>query len=156
MRPRVQTPISTPNPNHLNHIHRGSQECRTASQPQPDTLPPLLGSTRSPRVSLWQLELQLYGACAHVPEHAAVSQVCSAQNVLCFPVGQSTNSPSQTDQLQHSQQARHAPRACLYRAQLITPRTFSFPNQGPSSPAGLSALLILSILDTGRIRGCGV
>ena len=139
MRQKVQTPIPTPNPDCLNHIHRGSQECTTASQPQPDTSPLLPGSTRSPHVSQRQLGLQLYGACAHVPECATlVSQACSEQNVLRFPVGQSTNSPSQTDQLQHSQQARHAPKACLYRAQLITPRTFSFPNQGPSPPAGLS------------------
>lgn len=113
MRPKVQTAIPTPNPDHLNHIHIGSQECRTASQPQPDTSPLLPGSTGSPRVSLRQLELQLYGACAHVPERAALFPRCAVHK---------TSSASQCN------------RARTHRPTQISSHTASKPgmHQGPA------------------------
>lgn len=125
----------------------------TAPQPQPDTR--LLLAPREPTCDTrgsWNLAAA--AACAHVPERVPLYfPGGSAQNVLQASVQQSTNSPScAAETLPHSQSPACTGVACLYRACAHHTQNLLISQSRPITARRTLCPLILSMLDTERIR----
>ena len=133
--------------------HRGNWEYIAASPPWPAGSLLLLSWTRS-HVMPQQPGFRGCGASPHVPKGAALLQRSTLSKTLsASPWNARERALSERSAPTRPGSPAHA-WACLYGAQILARRNFSFPNQGQALPAGPSALLVLSRVGRARIREC--